>query len=85
MRNTRTIDLETLTLRQYATLVSKPPIYTPQDLVERTGLPQPRASEIFRGIRIYPAGCEKVKQALGGISDQLFESLLANSAKEAAK
>lgn len=89
MVNRRTIDLEVLTLRQYMVLVSKPPMYVPQDLVTATGLPQPRASEVLRGTRIYPAGIEKVKRALGipatPAGDELFEKLLANSAREAAR
>lgn len=83
MRRRVSIDPATLTLRQYMTLVTKPPLYQVRDLVVRTGLPQPRASEVLRGIRIYPAGLERVRAALGLSKDpELFDAMLENSARE---
>lgn len=82
-----TLDSAKLTLRQFMVLVPKPPMYRPQDLVERSGLAQPRVSELLRGVRIYPAGIAQARRALGlegAANDALFESLLGNSAAAAA-
>lgn len=84
MKSRRSIDLSKLTLRQFMTLVTRPPLYQVRDLVERTGLPQPRCSEVLRGIRIYPAGLARVREEVGLAKDEaLFDRLLENSAREA--
>lgn len=82
-----TLDPASLTLRQFMVLFPKPPMYRPQDLVERSGLAQPRVSELLRGVRIYPAGIAQARAALGlegAGNDGLFEALLGNSARAAA-
>lgn len=79
-----TLDPATLTLRQWMVLFARPPMYRPQDLVERSGLAQPRVSELLRGVRIYPAGLEQARKALGIEDVELFEALLRNSAAESA-
>lgn len=79
------IDLFTLTLRQYMAVFARPPMARPQDLVERSGLSQPRVSELLRGSRIYPAGLAQARAALGLSKDAaLFEALLENSGRAAA-
>lgn len=77
------VDLAQLTLRQFMAVFVRPPMYKPQELVERCGLPQPRVSELLRGIRIYPAGLSRARAALGIEDEKLFEALLENSAREA--
>lgn len=72
-----------LSLRQWMVIFATPPMYKPQDLVEKSGLPQPRVSELLRGIRIYPAGLARAREALGIKDEALFEALLENSAREA--
>lgn len=83
-RQTVTIDPAALSLRQWMVLFAKPPMYKPQDLVAKSGLPQPRVSELLRGIRIYPRGLALAREALGIDDVALFEALLENSAREAA-
>lgn len=78
------VNVASLTLRQYMAVFARPPMYKPQDLVEKSGLPQPRVSELLRGIRIYPRGLALAREALGIEDVRLFEALLENSAREAA-
>lgn len=76
------VNLEALTLRQFMALLPEPPMYRPQDLVDRSEVPQPRVSELLRGQRIYPAGLEKVRLALGIEDPALLDRLIENSARE---
>ncbi len=72
-----------LTLRQYCALMN-PPLYRPADLVLKSGLPQPRISEVLRGRRIYPAGMRKLQKALG-VSPRHLERMVDNAAREREK
>jgi len=80
----RTLRLDQLTLRQYLVIQAKPPMYRPADLVERTGIPQPRVSEVLRGVRIYPAALARIREVLG-IDEELLDVLIENSRKEAER
>ena len=78
MPNAYTLDLERLSLRQYLALFKE--IFRPADLARMTGIPKPRASEILRGLEIYPAARKAVRKFLGEhVGDELFAALLENS------
>lgn len=79
------VDLEALTLRQYMALLPEPPMYRPQDLVQKSEVPQPRVSELLRGQRSYHAALVKIQAALGIKDPELLERLIENSAREARR
>lgn len=80
----RVLRLDELTLRQYMVLEARPPMYRPADLVEATGLPQPRVSEVLRGVRIYPKALERIRLLLQ-IDQELLDALIENSRQEAER
>lgn len=76
MRNA-TVDLESLTLRQYLALRHN--LFRPAELAGMTGIPKPRASEILRGIPAYPRAMKAVRTFLGdSVDDELFAALMRN-------
>ncbi len=85
MNRPATIDLATLTLRQWLALRRN--LFRPAELARMTGIPKPRASEILRGQPIYPAATAKVRTFLGDeVDDELFAALMTNTAAvEAAR
>ena len=78
---TVSIDLESLTLRQYLALRRN--LFRPADLARMTGIPKPRASELLRGLEVYPAATKAVRTFLGEeVDDELFRVLLENARRE---
>lgn len=87
-RRKKTVDLRTLTLRQYMTLEAVPPIYTATELADRSGVPRPKCSKVLHGEAIYPAGMSAIAAALAGadgkpIDDELLGLLVENAAAAA--
>ncbi len=80
----RTVSAESLTLPEFALLFVDPPIRSQREFVARSGIPQPRVSDLWRGIPIYPKGMNQARAALGGIDEALLATLLANAARVAA-
>jgi hypothetical protein len=86
-RRPRTIDLASLSLRQYLVLEAAPPIYSGAELLARlkaAGLVtddalQPRLSEMLRGDVTYPAAREPVRRLLG-VEDAFLRRLIENGA-----
>lgn len=78
------VDLARLTLRQYLALRHN--LFRPADLARLTRIPKPRASELLRGLEVYPAALRAVREFLGArVDDDLFAALLENARERDGK